>query len=372
MKISEIQPIIATHPVDTWAIVRITTDNGLTGWGEFSGSSLSNAGAAAVINVLAAGMVGRDPLDIPGCFAQLAAWRYPSHSDFRCVKLAWSALDMALWDIRAQAEGVPLRELLRSGGPPSLPLYANLNRLLRRDRSLDTLVRTARDAARDGFRILKLAPFDEVTPVTPDPDVGAGVERVWAVLDALERTSLSLDCHCRFTPASFGELLRQLGETVSAVDFFEDPVRIHAAGDIGPIWARWPDLRYASGEDCYDVQNLYDLAESGRFCLLNPDLKYTGGVSAAAEYFPKLAARVPLCLHNPSGPIATACSAHVSVLFGGETCLEYAYGGRQARNAFLGDEEPVERGSYHYTDRPGIGVAPSLEFLERYGVPVRP
>ena len=331
MILTSVQPLLVAQPADTWAIVRVSTDIGLTGWGEFSGSPYSNAAVAAVIQVLAPQICGKDPLDIPGCLAPLLAWRYPSFLDCRCLKMALSALDMALWDIRAKAEGVPLRRLLSDDPPAGIPLYANLNRLLRRDRSLEALLRAAQGAIQSGLRMVKLAPFDEVNPQLDTPDFSAGIKRCLAVMEVTGGAALSVDCHCRFTEQSFGQLLQLADRVLEAASFVEDPIRIRAPQDMRPVYERWPGFWYATGEDCYAPDKLIHLAECGYFSILNPDLKYIGGISAAAEIFPKLSNKVNLCLHNPSGPIAAAHSAQASVLCGPESVLEYAFGDAEGR-----------------------------------------
>lgn len=148
--------------------------------------------------------------------------------------------------------------------------------------------------------------------------------------------------------------------------FLEDPVRIHWGKDLRPIWEARPELAYATGEDCFRHEELLDLAASGCAAILNPDLKYIGGVTGAKDLFPLLSGKgVHLSIHNPSGPVATACSAHAaSCLI--EEPIEFAWGGTALRNEAYGGEEPVAGGVYHLPDRPGIGFEPAPEFLEKY------
>lgn len=367
MNITKVAPLMVELPFDTWSWVKVETECGITGWGEYSGNPITHAAVTAILQVLGRQMVGKDPLRIGDCLEQVRGWRYPSFLDDRMVMMAVSALDMALWDIRAKAEGVPMRALFHGEGGAYVPLYANLNRVLRKKMTMERLLDAAEAAVEDGFEMVKLAPFSEVTPLTGRPDVRAGAERCRAVGARVGLERLSVDCHCRFTLSSFGMMLEELGEDRERFQFFEDPVRIHFDRDVAPVKARWPGLRLASGEDCFSAAELMDLAQGGHLSILNPDVKYIGGVSAAVELVPRLRAHGPeVCFHNPSGPVATAHSAQLSVLCGAGTSLEFAFGGGEARGRSVAGGEPVERGRYYLTDRPGLGVEPDPEFLEKY------
>ena len=368
MVIEKVTPVIVAAPSDTWAFLSIVTDNGLKGWGEFSGHPMSNAAVSAIINTFAPGIIGKDPLQIDKCLAPLTSWRYPSYLDDRMMIIALSALDMALWDIKSKHEKVPLYKLLGGKGTQRIELYANLNRLLRRDRSLDKLVSVASAAVGDGFGMVKITPFDEVMPHIEHPDVRTGFERYRAVAGQIGAGRTSLDCHCRFTRDSFGELLTALGNETIHIPFIEDPVSIHWAKDIKPVYERYPHIDYASGEDCFSAEELNDLASSGYLRILNPDIKYIGGISGALRIIPGLLERgMNVSLHNPCGPVVTAHSAHVSTLCREDTALEFAYGDAVTRNSAIGMKEPVEKGVYYLPDNPGIGIEPSEDFLEKYG-----
>jgi len=368
MVIEKVTPVIVAAPSDTWAFLSVVTDTGLKGWGEFSGHPMSNAAVSAIINTFAPSIMGKDPLQIDKCLAPFTVWRYPSYLDSRMMVMALSALDMALWDIKAKHEGVPLYKLLGARGGPRIRLYANLNRLLRSDRSLDKLVSAATAAVSGGFEMVKITPFDEVTPHSAAPDVRPAFDRYRAVSGHIGVGRISLDCHCRFTPDSFGELLSVFGNETAHIPFIEDPVRIHWARDIKPVYERYPHIDYASGEDCFSAEELNDLASSGYLKILNPDIKYIGGISAALKLVPGLLERgASVSLHNPCGPIVTAHSAHVSALCGQDTTLEFAYGDTVTRDSAIGMKEPVEKGIYYLPDTPGIGIEPSRDFLEKYG-----
>jgi len=368
MKVENVQAIKITLPDDTWAWIRITTNTGMSGWGEFSGNPLTDVSTSAVVGHLAKGMVGKDLKACDEILDSVREWRYPSHLDNRAIAMAISCLDMAIWDLKAKVEGVPLNRLLGEPKTDRIGLYGNLNRLLRKDRSTRSLVNAAGKAIEAGLDMVKIAPFDEVTPIVDKPLFEKGIERWASVYEAIGKDRISIDCHCRFNDASFIEMIDYLGPRAFQTQFWEDPVRIHRKNDLGYIHSTFPKLRYASGEDCFREDELRDLASSGFFAILNPDLKYIGGPTVGHKLFLELEQQgVAVSLHNPSGPVATAHSAHVSSLLKPGSLLEYSFGSQHFRDLSSGSREGVDEGLYQLNDRPGIGFEPSSDFIERYG-----
>ena len=105
-------------PGFTRTIVRVTTNDGITGLGESV-----TAGVAAIIdNQLAPRLIGRDPIDINGCeLACLPTWRgLQSTNDYALIR-AFGAIEIALWDIRGKAWGRPLYELLGGAVRKKIP-----------------------------------------------------------------------------------------------------------------------------------------------------------------------------------------------------------------------------------------------------------
>lgn len=131
MKIKSVNVYRVQPPGDTWVWVAIKTEDGLTGWGEISNSSNDDA-AAAIVTEASSSLVGKDPRRIMELTAPVRAWKFPAPPTDRIAATAWSGIDQALWDLTAQSFGIPLYHLLGAYGRDEIPLYANLNRGLRR------------------------------------------------------------------------------------------------------------------------------------------------------------------------------------------------------------------------------------------------
>ena len=164
MKIVSISILIihVNHRGD-WLHVVVETDAGITGVGEASHSG-NDALCAAAVEQFDAILQGADPRQIAR-IRQLLRRK----DGGRVYNTALSGLEQALWDVLAQALGVPLHVLFGGAVRDRLRLYANINRHVT-DRSPDGFARAARQAADEGFTAVKMAPFDELAPSLPLSD----------------------------------------------------------------------------------------------------------------------------------------------------------------------------------------------------------
>lgn len=145
--------------------------------------------------------------------------------------LAWSAatsaIEQAITDLIARDRKVPLHCVLGELKREHVPVYANINRATA-DRSPASCADSARTAAQQGFRAVKIAPFDNVMPRTCSTDAGRtaialGLKRVRAICDAVgHEVAVMIDCHWRFDAATATRVLIELAEL--GITWFECPV----------------------------------------------------------------------------------------------------------------------------------------------------
>eukprot|EP01048_Picozoa_sp_COSAG05_P019968 COSAG05_NODE_3274_length_2187_cov_0.855364_2_plen_190_part_01 len=119
---------IYTKPA--WVFVKITTDNGIVGWGEASYGGRDLAAGAAVMEA-ARYLVGTDPTELERHWSHL--FRGPFRRGGPVLMSASAGIDMALWDIKGKAYGVPVyqliggkvREKVRAYGGGATPEWCN-------------------------------------------------------------------------------------------------------------------------------------------------------------------------------------------------------------------------------------------------------
>ena len=110
-----------------FCLVRVDTDAGLVGWGEAFSYSCRRAVAAAVSDMIAPLVLGRNPADIAGLHAEIQK-RLHIFGRFGITAFALSGLDIALWDIAGKVAQKPLHALLGGARRERLACYASLLR----------------------------------------------------------------------------------------------------------------------------------------------------------------------------------------------------------------------------------------------------
>src|SRR6266545_5818122 len=112
MKIARVEALHADGGWRPWTFVRIETDTGLVGWGECS-DNRSPYGIAGSVRDLAPLLVGQDPRPVERLYWDMLR---ASRQNYGGVSFkAMAGIELALWDIKAKALGVPVYELF--GGP---------------------------------------------------------------------------------------------------------------------------------------------------------------------------------------------------------------------------------------------------------------
>ena len=135
-------------------LVRVETDAGIHGWGEGFGFTLVDTTKDAIDRLIGPACIGQDVRDIAGLMRMLAR-RFHNFGRNGPVTFGLSAIDIALWDIRAKAVGKPLHALLGGAARDSVPAYASLLRY----GAPDDVARNVTDALSRGYRHIKLHEF---------------------------------------------------------------------------------------------------------------------------------------------------------------------------------------------------------------------
>ena len=142
MKITQVEQFF---PCNRTRLVKVTTDDGLVGWGETTLEAKPKSVAAAV-DELADYLIGQDPLRIE------LHWQHIYHSAFfrsgPILLTALSGLDQALWDIAGKFFGVPVYKLLGGAVRDRIRVYAHWG--------IDALDEATLDAARKRLDYLRL------------------------------------------------------------------------------------------------------------------------------------------------------------------------------------------------------------------------
>ncbi len=267
----------ATEPIDL-ILVRVETDAGLVGLGfTYLQGPGANAVRGLIDNELSLLAIGEDPRDAEPLFAKAEA-RF-RHAGFTGLAArAYSAIDIALWDIKAKAAGVPLFKML-GNAKPSAPFFAS---------DIATLGRTAAEVVKLAKPLVKQGAMG-VRVEVGSGDVRADADRVREISDGLgEEASVSVAANGRFDLGT-AEALTHFFEDIG-IDWFEDP--IPSADEIGYAkLASLAEIPLAIGSSFDTRERFFRTIRSGVVRTIRPDVCRLGGITpflkiaAVAEAF---------------------------------------------------------------------------------------
>jgi L-alanine-DL-glutamate epimerase-like enolase superfamily enzyme len=337
-------------------LVRVETDEGHVGWGEAHHGRCPGAIAKLIDTTMRELVLGFDAHDVSGVWARVYKMQLASHGMGAAAALALSGIDMALWDIRCQASGLPLYKLLGGAAKP-VKAYAGGIALGWQDPS--SLAEEARGYVAQGYRALKLRMGD--TPVRDIARVRAVRKAVGDEIDILTdaNTAYTLDDARRVMPA-FEEC---------AVGWLEEPFppQDRRAYAIASTFGRVP---LAAGENHYTRYEFATLLEDGHVQFVQPDLSKTGGVTEAMR-IAAMASAQKLTV-NPHTS-ATAINMATTIQF---LCAVdnpgYFEGDVTALNPFrdaLADKLPYQlddKGCVRPHEGVGIGLKIDTKFIEEH------
>ena len=182
-------------------IVKVETDEGITGYGEAHPGRSAGAIVSLIHNTLQPLLVGMNATDCIGAWQRVHRMQLSSHGLGAGSCLALSGIDMALWDIRGKAAKMPLYELL-GGTRRRLPAYAGGIAL--GYQPAESLAEEAQEYVAQGYKAIKLRLGDNVK------DDIARVRKVREVLG--DDIDILTDANTAYTIADVRRVLPVLGD----------------------------------------------------------------------------------------------------------------------------------------------------------------
>ena len=326
-------------------IVKIETDEGITGYGEAFGHNAIPATKAAFDSMIAPLLLGRDATQIPTLMTELQKTLH-NFGRYGQTLFALSGLDIALWDIAAKAAGLPLHRLIGGATQESLPAYASLLRYGEPD-AVGERVRAAVD---EGYRYIKL---HERT-----------VEAVRAAREAAgPDVAIMVDVNC---PWTVQESLR-MAEAFAPYDIYwlEEPVwppeNFAGLADV----TLGSSMPIAAGENASTLWEFKAMLEQGAVTYAQPSVTKVGGITefrkimALAEAYN--VAVVPHCPYFGAGFIAT-----VHLMAGTNEPIERLYV-KLETNPY-GELVNARDGRVQVPTTPGVAPVPDPDVIKEYRV----
>jgi len=356
MKITQVECLI----LDGYPIVRIYTDEGLVGIGECF-RRLPEVIKITIDNIITPVLIGKDPVETGPRWQEMI--RATSASDMGgAVYCAVAGLDIAMWDLKGKALGVPIYQLLGGKSKDKIRMYASS---LRRDLTPLEEARRASSLVEEGYTAYKL---HSALPGAIDHPSDQTIATVTEVRKAVgPDIEILVDVNGAFSAhhaIEIGKALENLG-----VFHFEEPRPHYDLAGLASV-ADALDIPIASGEMIYNHHQYKDLINWGKIDIIQPDIVKVPGftefqrIAAVASSFGK-----PMTAHNTQPTISTVAHLHACAAFAN---MPYA----QEYNIepiSIRDERPILKeplklvdGYFEVPTGPGLGIDLDEETIRRF------
>ena len=349
MKIIDVQTFGVNLGDGNHVFVKILTDEHLHGIGEAYRCGPDHAVEEAV-HYFKDWILGLDPTRIEYIWRLLYnGSRFPGGS---ILNAAISGIEIACWDLKGKALGVPVYELIGGRCRDRVRVYLGVSGSTPRE-----VADSAKRAQDLGFTAVKMAPHPPNAEKLPWDQVLRGTAaRLAAVRKAVgDDMDVGLDPHARIFEPVRALQMAQAVEPYHPM-FFEEPLRPENIAAMGRLHRKIP-VPIATGEMLYTKYEFRDVIAAEAADILQPDLLLCGGLMeskkiaamAEAEY-------LTIAPHSPLGPVSTAVSTHFAASTPNFIILEYRDDSQgPMRNLIL---EPMKRvgGYLELPQDPGLGI----------------
>jgi len=352
--------------------IRVHTDEGISGVGE-AGLAYDwghSAAAAMLKEITEAMLIGFDPFKTELLWTRMLRESFWGLGGGPVIYAAMSAIDTALWDIKAKALGVPVYQLLGGKVNDKLRTYASQLQFDWDDQVTKLIqpeeyARAAEKAIAQGYDAVKVDPivydkdgnsyFDR-TKLFTQPEMRLFRARLQAIRDAVgPDVDIIFESHSLMGTAS----AIQMGAIVEEIGclYYEEPVNYLNSAIHKKVSDR-VNVPIAGGERLYNRWGIRPYMEDQSIDVLQPDIGLCGGFTEAkkvCDYADVYDVRIQA--HVCGGPVATAASLHLETAIPNFLIHEHhTYAIKDwNRELCLQDPQPVD-GFFQVTEVPGIGI----------------
>lgn len=350
MKITSMELI----PASKYLFIKLHTDEGITGIGEVGAWGYID-GTIGVLKKLEGYIIGQDPMRIEH------HWQYMYRSMYfrgSIVMSAISAIDIALWDIKGKALGVPVYELLGGKCRDKVRTYPAVFKFTPED-----MAEECKKVKAQGFTAARLMITGDIRKKTADYEDGIFAHRVAAQIARVKA--------CREAVGDDFDLILEVHRSMNPMDaiafakgveayrplFLEDPIPPDSNAVMAEVASKtW--LPIASGERFINIQEFEDLLSRNAARYVRPDVCALGGITPCKKVAAIAESHyVEIVPHNPLGPVSTAACLQLDAAVPNVCIQEFPSFYLQGNESQM-ITKPLEldQGYLVVPDAPGIGI----------------
>ncbi|KAI9148317.1 mandelate racemase/muconate lactonizing enzyme domain-containing protein [Paramyrothecium foliicola] len=297
-----------------WLLVKITDEDGNTGWGEASLEGHTNA-VEGCLDGWFARYRGLEADDIENIWQM--SWRTSFYRGGPVFMSALSGIDIALWDLKARKLGVPIYQLLGGKVRNKIKVYSWIGG--DKPSEVETQAQTRKQ---QGFHAVKMNGTGDTGWLDSPSIVDEVVDRIKLVKST--GVDVAVDFHGRVHKPMAKQLAKALEPHRPL--FIEEPLLSEHIGSIKEL-SRLTQVPIALGERLYSRWDVRPFLEAGCVDILQPDICHVGGISEMKRIAGMCETYdVALAPHCPLGPIALAANIQVDAATPNFTIQEMSLG----------------------------------------------
>jgi galactonate dehydratase len=287
-----------------WLFLKITTRNGLTGWGEPVVEGRADTVRAAVLE-LERYLIGQSAGRIEDLWQVM--YRGGFYRGGPVLMSAIAGVDQALWDIKGKALGVPVHDLLGGAVRDRVRIYGWIGG----DRPAETAA-AALARVEAGFAAVKMNACPEMEWIDTPRAVDGVVASVGAVREAVGADfGIGVDFHGRVHRGMAKALLREL-EPLHPM--FAEEVVLPENNDALAALQQYSSIPIATGERMFSRWDFKSILQAGVVDIVQPDVSHAGGITEVRKIATMAEAYdVALAPHCPLGPISFAAALQIDL-----------------------------------------------------------
>ncbi len=369
MKLTDLEVFVVGNPPPGWGgryfiFVKLTTSNGISGYGEVYAAAVGPQAMQAVIeDVFARHMLGENPENTELMFRRAYSSGFTQRPD-PTVMGAFSGLEIACWDILGKAHERPAYALFGGLMNERIRSYSYLYPMAQHD--LNAFWNDPQMAAESAAEMIELGftavKFDPAGPYTlrggHQPalrDIERSVAFCRSIREAVgDKADLLIGTHGQFTTAGAIRLARRL-EPFDPL-WFEEPCPPDNLLEFATV-AKSCRIPIATGERLTTKVEFSTLLRTGGAAILQPALGRSGGIletkkiAALAESF-----NAQVAPHLYAGPVEWAANIQLAANIPNLLLLETIQTGGKFHRQLIGDTIRWENGFIEAPTTPGLGI----------------
>lgn len=285
-----------------WLFLKITTKEGIIGWGEPVVEGKADT-VAACVQELSKHFIGRSANEIEDIWQTI--YRGGFYRGGPILMSALAGIDQALWDIKGKSLGVPVHELLGGAVRNKMKMYCWIG-----GDTPDVVIEQAQSKVKEGYTAVKMNATGAMEWIDSTKKIKSVTKNIQLLREEFgDDLDIGLDFHGRVHKGMMKRLITEL-EPYNPM-FIEEPILGENNGVLEHVYS-FTSIPIATGERMFSRWDFKELLHRGVVDIVQPDLSHAGGISevrriaAMAEAYD-----VALAPHCPLGPISLASALQI-------------------------------------------------------------